>query len=124
MNSLLRPGIVLRLFSLNRPFYSSPVLKSSVLDVNTKLAKDVVMFKYENPKFFRVLNTFGLVQFGLMIYMANFVFVSLRNAPVIERTDEERVAWWRKVNLGEEKYRKSFASICAIMGNYLLSYCL
>ena len=51
--------------------------QSSILKVNTNVVKDVVLFKYENPRQFKLLNIFAIVQFGFWSYLAITVHLSL-----------------------------------------------
>lgn len=87
---------------------------ASPLDGSAKLAKDVIVFKYENPKFFKYLNIFAVCQYLCWNYLAFFSYTSLIDAPV-ENTAED-VSWWRKINLGENKYRNSLTVACFLIG--------
>ena len=91
-------------------------MSTSSLDVNTNVAKDVILFKYENPKFFRIINIFALSQFGFWAYLSHFAFTSLKDAPAPKNSDD--IAWWRKVNLGENKYRNGLAALSFIVGEW------
>ncbi len=82
---------------------------------SAKLVKDVIVFKYENPRFFKYLNIFAISQFLCWNYLAHFSFTSLRDAPVEDTADED-VSWWRKINLGENKYRNSLTIMCFTIG--------
>lgn len=106
-------------------FHTSKILKycsksiptttgSSPIEGTAKLAKDVIVFKYENPRFFKYLNLFAIAQFLCWNYLAHFSYTSLRDAP-IENTSED-VAWWRKINLGENKYRNALTITCFFIG--------
>lgn len=107
-------------------FHTSKILKycsksiptttaSSPIEGSAKLVKDVIVFKYENPRFFKYLNIFAISQFLCWNYLAHFSFTSLRDAPV-DNTTAEDVAWWRKINLGENKYRNALTITCFIIG--------
>lgn len=85
----------------------------SSLDVNTNVVKDVILFKYDNPKFFKYLNIFALCQFGFWGYLSHFAFTGLRDAPV--RTEED-ASWWWKINLGENKYKNTIAILFFLIG--------
>lgn len=84
------------------------------LDANTNVTKDVILFKYENPSFYRYLNIFAICQFGFWSYLSHFAFTSLRDAPA-PKTDVE-VSWWRKINLGENKYRNTLTVVSFLVG--------
>lgn len=87
---------------------------TSPLEGASKLAKDVIVFKYENPNFFKYLNIFAICQYLCWNYLAYFSYTSLRDAPV-EDTGED-VSWWRKINLGENKYRNTLTIACFLIG--------
>lgn len=87
----------------------------STVDVNTNVAKDVILFKYENPRFFKVLNLFALCQFGFWTYLSVFAFQTLRDAPASAEPD---ASWFRKINLGENKYKNTIAVSAFIIGKF------
>lgn len=87
---------------------------ASPLEGSAKLAKDVIVFKYENPRFFKYLNIFAICQFLCWNYLAYFSYTSLRDVPV-ENTTED-VTWWRNINLGENKYRNTLTIACFFIG--------
>ncbi|XP_073845597.1 transmembrane protein 223 [Musca autumnalis] len=84
-------------------------------DVNTNVAKDVIMYKYENPKFFKIINIFGICQFTFWAYLSHFAFTSLRDAPV-EQKEGQEMAWYERINLGENKYRNGITIMCFCIG--------
>lgn len=86
---------------------------SSSIDVNTNVAKDIILFKYENPKFFKMLNIFAFCQFGFWSYLSVFAFQTLRDAPA---TTEPDASWYRKINLGENKYKNTIAVLAFVVG--------
>ncbi|XP_063705750.1 transmembrane protein 223 [Culicoides brevitarsis] len=86
-----------------------------VLDPNTNVAKDVILYKYENPRFFKLINIFAIVQFGFWNYLSHFSYTTLRDAPVPQE-DTENLRFWERINLGENKYRNSIAAMCLFMG--------
>lgn len=85
----------------------------NALNVNTNVIKDVIIYKYENPRFFKILNLFAICQFGFWTYLSIFSFKTLRDAPVTPSPD---AAWWQKINLGENKYRNTIAISAFIIG--------
>ncbi|XP_059613385.1 transmembrane protein 223 [Phlebotomus argentipes] len=84
-------------------------------DLNTNVAKDVIIFKYENPKFFRYLNIFAVGQFFFWNYLSHFAFTTLRDAPVDRNTSED-LPFWRRVNLGDNKFRNTLTVLCFGIG--------
>ncbi|XP_067634043.1 transmembrane protein 223 [Eurosta solidaginis] len=88
-------------------------------EVNTNVAKDVILFKYENPKYFNVLNIFALSQFVFWTYLSHYAFTSLKDAPVQQIPGEE-LAWYDRINLGENKYRNGITTLCFLIGYGIL----
>lgn len=87
---------------------------SKVIDANTNVTKDVILFKYSNDRNFKIANIFAVCQFGFWTYLSLFAFSTLRDAPV-EKPEEETV-WWRKINLGENKYRNGLIVLSFSVG--------
>lgn len=94
-------------------------VSTSALEVNTKVAKDVILYRYDNPKFFRIVNIFALCQFGFWTYLSHFAFTSMRDAPVPK--DRDDLPWWRKINLGENKYRNGLTVLSFLIGYGILA---
>ncbi|KAK9502921.1 hypothetical protein O3M35_011603 [Rhynocoris fuscipes] len=92
---------------------------SSLLNVNSNVAKDVILFKYENPTYYKYLNLFGITQFGFWMYLSHFTFTSLRDVPV-QKDDTKKLAWYERINLGENKYKNTIAVCCAVIGYLML----
>ncbi|XP_044252616.1 transmembrane protein 223 [Tribolium madens] len=109
-NVLKRPSFVI--FPRVRYFSEKP------LDVNTNVAKDVILFKYDNPRFFKIINIFAGCQFVFWSYLSVFAYSKLRDAPV---DPSKETTWWRKINLGENKYRNGLAVISFIIGYGILT---
>lgn len=84
--------------------------------ITANLAKDIIVFKYENPKFFKYMNIFAYCQFLFWSYMSNYAYTELRDVPV----NRESNSWWQNINLGDSKYRTGIAVCCFSIGN---SYC-
>lgn len=93
--------------------------RPKLTELNTNVAKDVVLFKYENKKQFRALNFFALAQFFFWNYLAYFAINDLRDAPVPEE-DQADLPFWRRINLGENKYRNGLSALCFIVGYGIL----
>ncbi|XP_053606742.1 transmembrane protein 223 [Plodia interpunctella] len=94
----------------------SSVTTKTIHDVNTNVAKDVILFKYENPKFYTYMNIFAIVQYMFWSYLGLFAFTSLRDAPVDQTKVDESTPWFRKINLGENKYKNGLATLSVIIG--------
>lgn len=88
-------------------------------DTNTNVVKDVILFKYENPKFFKYMNIFGISQLLFWTYLAHFAFTTLKDAPVNTSSNTEP-AWYEKINLGENKYRNTITILSFLIGKPVL----
>lgn len=89
-------------------------LCEKVLDVNTNVTKDVILYKYINDRYYKIANLFAICQFSFWAYLSVFAFSTLRDAPV-EKPEKETV-WWRKINLGENKYKNGLSILCFTIG--------
>lgn len=49
--------------------FSTKTLSSPVNQSNSGLAKDILVYKYENPRFFMIMNVFAISQF---LFWGNF----------------------------------------------------
>ncbi|EAT40882.1 AAEL007423-PA [Aedes aegypti] len=105
-------------FSTSCRLAANPVA-SRAYDINTKVVKDVMLYKYENPRFYRILNIFAITQFLFWGYLSHFAYTTLRDTPVPEgKTDE--LAWYERINLGENKYRNGIAIMSFVIGYGIL----
>ncbi|CAH2245162.1 transmembrane protein 223 [Pararge aegeria] len=95
--------------------FSSAVTKT-IHDVNTNVTKDVILFKYENPKFYMYMNIFAVVQYMFWTYLGLFALQNLRDAPVDKSTVTDDTPWYRKINLGENKYKNTLGVVAVIIG--------
>lgn len=101
---------------------NNPFKRYQSYDVNTNVAKDVIMFKYENPRFFKLMNIFGISQFCFWNYLSHFSYTTLRDAPVDSAVAEDpNIAWYEKLNLGDNKFRNSITAFCFLIGGFLES---
>ncbi|XP_065349060.1 transmembrane protein 223 [Cloeon dipterum] len=112
---LLRGGIFTSKESVvkNRNFSLGRLLRSEKFEVDTKVSKDVILFHHENPRFFKMLNFFGLSQFAFWMYLS-YCCSTLKDVPV---KDSANVTWWQSVNLGEKKYKHALT-----VGSFLIGY--
>lgn len=97
-------------------FSSSSVTARTIHDVNTNVAKDVILFKYENPSFYKYMNIFAVVQYAFWMYLGIFSFSTLKDAPVDKSKITEDTPWYRKINLGENKYKNTLGTLAVIIG--------
>lgn len=95
-------------------FYST----QTPLNVNTNIVKDVILYKYENPRFFKILNIFAICQFGFWSYLSHFAYTTLRDVPVPK---DDSLPWWRKLNLGDNQYRMTLTGAAFMVGYGILA---
>lgn len=104
-----------------RFMYTSKILQFSAPKqqptTNANIAKDIIVFKYENPKFFKYMNIFAYCQFLFWTYMSHFAYTELRDVPVNQLIQETN-SWWQNINLGDGKYRTGIAVCCFGIGNF------
>lgn len=81
----------IRLPSVLATIRRSPILVASPLKrtfshiakpVESNLSKDVIVFKYENPRKFRLLNFFAFSQLFFWSYLAQWSFSEMRDVKV------------------------------------------
>lgn len=124
VNNLRLTGPVLQPKTISSRYYgqirNSTAAQPSILKVNTNVVKDVILFCYENPRQFKLLNIFAIVQFAFWSYLSVTVHSTLVDIPV--KGDPEKLPWWRKVNLGEKKYRYGITYMCFGIG-YGVIFC-
>lgn len=82
------------------------------------LEKDMLLYKYENTRFFRYLNLFGVSQFVFWTYLSNFA-TTLRDVPVpIQPAENQK--WYEKMTfLGENKYKNGMAVLFFLVGELM-----
>lgn len=106
--------------------FSSNILKQFVrknasyapINIDPKsLTKDVIVFKYDNPKYFKIMNFFGLVQFFFWLICSEFTLSTMRDTPVDENNEYlEKMPFYLRINLGENKYKYGLAISCFLLG--------
>lgn len=89
------------------------------LDVSTNVAKDVLLFKYENPRHFKGITFFAITQFAFWTYLSTYALQDLKDAPVPEDASED-LPFWRRMNLGENRWKNTFSVICFLIGYGIL----
>lgn len=92
---------------------------AATMNANTNVAKDVIIYKYENPRFFKYMNIFAYCQFVFWSYLAHFAYTELRDTPVDEATrSDDTISWWQKMNLGEDRYRIGMTAFSLGVGEF------
>lgn len=86
------------------------------IDVSN-LSKDVIVYKYENPRHFKIMNVCGIVQFFFFLLCAEFTLSNLKDVPVDENDpDYNNLPFYAKTNLGENKYKFGLAFVTFLVG--------
>nr|CAG4641373.1 EOG090X0JX7 [Eulimnadia texana] len=88
--------------------------------VNTVPIKDVLLYRYDNTKFIQLLNIFSVSQLIFWTYCMEFTMSTLRDAPV-NKDEQGNAPWYKKINLGENKYRNGIAVLCVSLGAGILA---
>ncbi|KAG5671007.1 hypothetical protein PVAND_001231 [Polypedilum vanderplanki] len=97
--------------------YSTIITKSETGIEN--LAKDVIVYNYENPKLFKVLNFFSISQLFFWGYVGEWAFNGMRDSK--PQNISENTPWYQKINLGESKYKNTIAGSCFLIGWAIIS---
>jgi len=88
-------------------------------DVNTNVVKDLVIYSHDNEKFHKFLNVFAVAQLVFWLFTAT-ASMSMRDTPVKEDIDKEKLRWYQTVNLGEKKFRNGITAMYIGVGVSIL----
>lgn len=99
--------------------------QKTLLD-NTNIIKDVILFKYDNPRFYKIVNIFAIVQYVFWTYLGISAKTQLRDVPVDESKLTPSSPWYTKLNLGAPNWRFGITISCVTIGKYfsVLNYYL
>ncbi|XP_063244933.1 transmembrane protein 223 [Bacillus rossius redtenbacheri] len=92
---------------------------STGIEENTKVVKDVLLYRYDRLKYMRALSLFGVSQYLFWTFLGHTTYTTLKDVPVEEKNDND--PWWKKINLGEQKYRLGITILCLVVGHGLLA---
>lgn len=95
-----------------------PHSTSAPININvSNLTKDVIVYKYENPRYFKLLNIFALVQFVFWTGTIEFTMSSLRDTPVDETAEGFKdQPIYMKTNLGSDRFKIGVSSVLLLIG--------
>lgn len=108
---LLKDTSVVKKLNNNSRFYTK-----QAWEVDTNVAKDVVLYAHHNPQFHKYMNLFAITQLGFWLYLAEFSMSTLRDIPVAKKESDADLPWYRNINLGENKYRRGITTLCVAVG--------
>ncbi len=108
---LLKDTSVVKKLNNNSKFYTK-----QAWEVDTNVAKDVVLYAHHNPQFHKYMNLFAITQLGFWLYLAEFSMSTLRDIPVAKKESDADLPWYRNINLGENKYRRGITTLCVAVG--------
>lgn len=92
------------------------LLGDRLYNMNTNVTKDVILFKHDNPRYYKMMNLFAISQFAFWSYLSVVAFTTLRDAPVEVPADGQALPWYERINLGENKYRNGITIITSSVG--------
>uniref|UniRef100_T1JGR0 Transmembrane protein 223 n=1 Tax=Strigamia maritima TaxID=126957 RepID=T1JGR0_STRMM len=92
-------------------------------EVDTRVGKDVTLYQYENTRFHRLLSFFAVGQFFCWGYLSHFAYTCLRDTPISDPDGDikTKLPFWRRINMGENKYRYGLTVLCASLGYMIVS---
>lgn len=79
-----------------------------------QITKDVIIYKYENPKYFKFMNVFALAQFAMFSTYSQFSALSLRSTPAPETNESQ--PWYMKFNMGDASFKYGLSIVCFVLG--------
>lgn len=89
------------------------------IDLNpAAITKDVIVYKYENPRFFKIANIFGIVQLFALSCVSESLISGLRPAANADDELPQSVPSYLRVNLGDDKWRFGLASGIFLTGKF------
>lgn len=109
---------ILHQFSTNvlKQFYRANASYAPINIDAANLTKDVIVYKYNNPKYFKLMNIFGIAQFFFWVLCSEFMLSNLRYTPVnADDPNIQDLPFYLKINLGENKYKYGLS-----FGSFLL----
>lgn len=96
-----------------RKYSSTAPINASVQN----LTKDVIIFKYDNPRFFKLMNVFGLVQFFFWLIFAENIMSNMKYIPVDRDSPNFKdLPLYMKINFGENKYKWGLTIFSLVVG--------
>lgn len=89
------------------------VSKTELSNKKNSDVKDKLLFYYENPRFFKFLNIFALVQFFFWIQMSEFTYSKMKD---VNLAVDEKLPWWRRINFEDKTTRVVVSTVCFLLG--------
>jgi len=96
------PGIIVR-----RNF-------TTTTEKEVELAKDVVLYRHENPRFHMYVSLFAFFQFTFWSFLG-VNMLSMKDIPV---DTNPNTPFWKKINWGDNYTKKAMAAACILIGEF------
>ncbi|XP_074653073.1 transmembrane protein 223-like [Tubulanus polymorphus] len=95
-------------------------------EIDPNVSQDVLLFRYDNERLYKVLGLFGIAQFIFWMYLAHFSYnnlIDVNSTPSLETSsaDQDSLPWWKKINLGKNMYRNGITGLCLSLGYICLA---
>ena len=87
-------------------------------DMDSKQSFDVIVYTYQNDRFYKMLTVFGIVQFFFWLHLAGFCYRTLGSGGIAEKAKEllGKDHSWAIVMGAVEEYRYRIAAVCMLLG--------
>ena len=87
-------------------------------DMDSKQSFDVIVYTYQNDRFYKMLTVFGIVQFFFWLHLAGFCYRTLGSGGTAEKAKEllGKDHSWAIVMGAVEEYRYRIAAVCMLLG--------
>ena len=88
---------------------------------NEIFENDKLLYRFENPQHFKIMNFFALSQFFFWVYLSYTAHTTMKDVVMItENPDiDDKLPWWRKITFG--KYKSAIATGSFILGEFFFS---
>lgn len=90
----------------------------------SSIKSDVIIYKYDNPRFFKIINTFGIVQFFVLCYTSESLLHGLQRTKKDEEDDPklEKIPSYLRKDFSENKWRYGLSFGTFLIGMLSLIY--
>ena len=100
--------------TLNKNIFKTTLLSRFIVNEPSKtLAKDVLIYKNDNTRYFRIMSFFCMSQYVFWNYMA-VCFLRMNETKL--KDDVKDTSWLYKINFGESKWRYPLGILSMVLG--------